>query len=449
MTVTTKDFSVFDCDAHIDEYCEDWGRFVPEADLELVKRSFWTEGDEVLLNGVPAGKGVVKKNWYLSGASSDRPRPSVRNIMGPGMNKKLIRKLNDMDLTLEQLEQVSHRGSLEGAPRLKDMDLMGIDQVLIIPVAMNTSIQWVRDARGAAAAARAYNDWVRQDYCDVDPKRLFPAAVLAPASPALAAEEIRRTRELDFPVGLVRPIDAQGLYPLQPAFDPMWNAFEETGMVCGMHTSSYGQPDEHQFSPGQFADRSIDPGQITGPRQIMAFMHEGMTWTTLMLLSGHLERYPSLKLAVFEANASWLPMILESCDRVLHLYGNLNRPALKALPSETFRERCIISFEGDEEWVFRRSGYFEDVAVWSSDAYHHDGADAWSAIETMRTVEVPNEVQAKFMGGNARRFYGLEDRAALYTDRAPTEIPRPDWFPDPEDVHKEYALEADARAGSA
>ena len=36
-------------------------------------------------------------------------------------------------------------------------------------------------------------------------------------------------------VALVRPMDAMGNYPLQPKYETVWNALEETGLVYGMH----------------------------------------------------------------------------------------------------------------------------------------------------------------------------------------------------------------------
>ena len=70
---------------------------------------------------------------------------------------------------------------------------------------------------------------------------------------------------------------------------------------------------------------------------------------------------------------------------------------------------------------------FEDIGIWASDAYHHDGADSWSAIREMQEVGVPEAVQAKLMGGNARRLYGIEPKT--FVTEEPDPIDRPDWFP--------------------
>ena len=111
------------------------------------------------------------------------------------------------------------------------------------------------------------------------------------------------------------------------------------------------------------------------------------------------------------------------------------KPGARRLPSEAFYEQCIIAFEGDEVPVFRQWDRYENVAVWSSDAYHHDGSDAWSAIRAMDGVGVPKDVQAKFMGANARQMYGIEGKIYV-TEEA--EIIRPDWFPKPAEVEAHW-----------
>ena len=69
------------------------------------------------------------------------------------------------------------------------------------------------------------------------------------------------------------------------------------------------------------------------------------------------------------------------------------------LPSEAFYQQCFIAFESDEVPTFRQWDRFEDVGIWSSDAYHHDGADSWSAMRSMTQSGVPEAVQrAKDVG---------------------------------------------------
>ena len=65
----------------------------------------------------------------------------------------------------------------------------------------------------------------------------------------------------------------------------------------------------------------------------------------------------------------------------------------------------MTGFEGDEAPPPRFPEFYGDILIWSSDVYHHDGDDAWRAMETMQKYDLPVEDQAKFLGGNARRLY--------------------------------------------
>ncbi len=453
MEQMTKSFPVFDCDAHINDYLTPWEKYYTDEERELAKEAYWNHGDHILLNGSVIQPGRSKDRWFIMPnfkSARGGPRMSFIDFQGPGMTKKTLRKLNEMDLTAEQLGEIAHRGSIEPLPRLKDMDLMGIDQVLVIPIRLLGTSQWIRSARGANAVLKAYNSWVKYDYCDAAPDRLFPCGLLTPQDPYLACHELRRLAKLDFRVASIRPIDALGKYPNQPVFDPLWRTFQEVGVVCGVHTvTAGGQEQSSMYSPGELVEYAVGGEQIQGSSQTLSFIYEAMTWITGVLLSGFLERYPRLKMAIFESNASWLSMVLEGCDRAYHLYGSQRLPRIARLPSQTFLERCLIAFESDEEAVFRRHDYFRNIGIWSSDAYHHDGSDAWTAIESMRKFEVPEDAQAKLMGGNARRFYGLEDRAKLFTTTMPdyASLPRPPWFPSPEEIRREYARAGEPRAG--
>jgi len=152
-----------------------------------------------------------------------------------------------------------------------------------------------------------------------------------------------------------------------------------------------------------------------------------------VLLSGFLDRYDRLKMAIFESNAEWLPYALDTTDRLFKLYAN-ERGGKKGdrLPSEAFAEQCVISFESDEAGVFRQWDRFENIGIWASDAYHHDGADVWSGMRNMEKAGTPQHVREKLLGSNATRFYGIEPKMFV-TDEAPP-IDRPEWFPQGQDL---------------
>ena len=112
-------------------------------------------------------------------------------IAGPQMNKKIMRKLNTMALTDEQKAYLHHDGALDPHARIKEMDLMGIDQVLVIPTMVIMHLPFARDPEGVEAFCQAYNDFL-VDWCGEERGRLFGAALLPIQDPERAAREIHR-----------------------------------------------------------------------------------------------------------------------------------------------------------------------------------------------------------------------------------------------------------------
>jgi predicted TIM-barrel fold metal-dependent hydrolase len=427
----TKSFPVLDCDAHINDPIEIWTKYVEPEYRDVVQQSYWCD-DEVdgILNGRWAAPNVLTRNLRSQGMYN----PGA--IAGPQMNVKLMRRLQKMGLTESQVDYLDHPGAYEPKPRLADMDLMGIDQVVVIPTNLIRNFPYIDKPLGAYGLARAYNNWVF-DYCSADTRRLFPAILIPLHEPKLAAAEIERCSSRGAPVGLVRPVDSHNGYPNLDRLRPVFRALEETGMVLGVH--AFPQRDHPEIegrfvSPGEYQYRSGDRDSglpSSELPQILGFMFEGITWIVQALMSGFLDRYPRLRVAVLECNATWLPSILAHCDRLAALYEDERRYPLGRLPSQAFREQCFIGFESDEESLYRNWEFFQDIAVWASDCYHHDAADAWSALRHMARIGVPDAARRSLLGGNAARMYGIEQQ--VFVNEESGSVPRPDWFPHQDD----------------
>ena len=332
------------------------------------------------------------------------------------------------------------------------MDIQGIDQVMIIPTEIDI-YPWLEDALGAKAFCRVYNEWA-YEYTRENPDRLFFAALIPMQHPDYAVQEIRRVAALGCRVALVRPMDAMGNYPLQPKYEPVWDALEETGMVYGMHpfpafASSKPSGYSEQYSSAELIRKTIATAGLphTFLTNVQNFQGEAALWVTVVLMSGFFERHPKINAAVFEASSTWLSFLVDECDKAYKLYKNERQlPPLKRLPSETFFAHCMTGFEGDEAPPARLPEFYGDILCWSSDVYHHDGDDAWRAIETMQKYGLPKEDQAKFLGTNARRLYKVQAPANIIRERV-TEIERPDWWPTEEEVRAALRPEAAVTRG--
>lgn len=446
----TKNFPTFDCDAHVSEPPWLWERardYLTRDELRALRESIWYDKDtrQLIINGFANAS---------FGAHGGMPgQLNVLSLAGPGLKHDIQRALNVRNLerataiTQEQADYLDHQGAYLPKPRLRDMDMQGIDQVMIIPSLIDV-YPWILNAEGARAMCKAYNDWA-YEYCREAPERLFFAALLPMQNPRFAEEELYRVAAKGCRVALVRPTDAMGNYPLQPKYGRVWHAMEETGVVYGMHPfpalgalKPFGY--SQQYSGAELVVATISSSGLPHSflTNVQNFQAEAALWVTMALMSGFFERYPKIRAAVFEASSTWLSFHLDECDKACRLYRNERQlPPLKRLPSETFFEHCITGFEGDEAPPSYYPEFYENILAWSSDVYHHDGDDAWRAMETMRKCELPEAYQAKFLGANARKLYRIDPPASFIRDRV-TEIERPDWWPTEPEIQQ--SLKADA-----
>jgi len=416
--MATKSFSVFDCDSHIVEPPAIWDEYVPARVRAWAKTQFHfhTDTDTLLINGraVPAS----------------RERANAAEVGWPRWNKKEVGRLTPgTDAWNARFGRL--KGCRDPHARLRDMDALGTDQVMLFP-SWFVRLALVRDPEAARVLATAYNDWV-DDYAAADRRRLFPCAVLPIQSVEHAIAELRRVAKRGFKAAAVRPCFWNGRYPTLPEFDPLWREFEALGVVLAMHTfpsrealtSEWAQriaqtrgagtgllfTDEPVvYSPGQFISNIVFAMEPTiDASESLGFIMEAMTWLTTVLMTGWLEKFPRLKCAVLESNATWLPLVLGRSRNFLDLYAFQRGPERPiADPVETFYRRCFIAFESDEAPVYRMWDLYENVGIWSSDYPHHDAEDVWEALEAMTKLGVPEAVQKKLLGDNARRLYGIE-----------------------------------------
>src|SRR5713101_8442252 len=412
----TKDFATFDCDAHVTEPPKIWERaqaYLTKDELEALKATIWWDAasQQLIVNG-KAGAGI--------GSPRRGGIPGTMRVItnaGPGVKHDIQRALNVRNLspktalTQEHVAYLDHAGSYEPEPRLRDMDIQGIDQVMIIPTDIDT-YPWLQN-------------------------------------PLYAVQEVYRVAAQGCRVALVRPMDAMGNYPMQPKYEPVWNALEETGLVYGMHPFPAGgnlKPPGYaeQYSGAELIRRTISTSglQHSFLSNVQNFQAEAALWVTTVLMTGFFERHPKINAAVFEASSTWLSFLVDECDKAYRLYRNERQlPPLKRLPSETFCQHCITGFEGDEAPPARFPEFYRDILAWSSDVYHHDGDDAWRAIETMQQGELPVADQAKFLGANARRLYNIQPPTTIIRERV-CEIQRPDWWPTEEEITASLRPEA-------
>jgi len=286
--------------------------------------------------------------------------------------------------------------------RLEDMDRDGIDATVmygpIVPLL-------VQDPELRRVCYRAYNEWLAE-FCATAPARLIGAGLVPIDDPKMAADEVRHLAELRLRTGMF--LAARVDTPLwDEAWEPLWEAAAETGIVIGFHLSGghrtvvmSGPKANH---PGNMGVRvSCSTIQMDEPLAAVIF-------------SGALERHPRLRIVLAETGIGWLPYMLERMDdsyrkfvdarEYWRTHGGLR---ITLEPSAYFRRQMWATFQTDHAGLRLVDALGADRVMWASDYPHADSTwpESQKAIEeNFRDVEPA--ARRRILCDNASELYGL------------------------------------------
>jgi predicted TIM-barrel fold metal-dependent hydrolase len=288
-------------------------------------------------------------------------------------------------------------GGWDPRARLVDMDSEGIDVAVLYP-SISFYLPETGDAALMAALCRAYNDWLA-DYCRVARERLVGVAMLPLVDVDASIRELERAVEkLGFRGAFVRPNPYGGRPIHHPVYERFWDCAASLGVPVTVHEGlSDGIP-----TLGR--DRFENPAIL----HVLSHPFEQMAACAGLIMTGVLDRHPTLKVVFLESGSGWLPYWLDRMDGHLETWGKL-LPALRMKPSEYFRRQCMISTDpedGTVELVLRHLG--DECVVWASDYPHPDAHFPGAVSESLeKMANVPPASQRKVMAENAARLYGI------------------------------------------
>jgi uncharacterized protein len=288
-------------------------------------------------------------------------------------------------------------GGYDPHERIKVMDAEGIDIAFLYPSF------WLiygdfKDAKLAAAACRAYNNWIH-DFCSADPKRLFAVAPMPLQDVDEAIVEMRRVvKELNFKAVFVRPNPFNGRRLNDPAYEPFWREAQELNIPVAVH-SSFGTK-----MPTLGGDRYRDPFFF----HMVCHPFEQQAACMDMICGGVLARYPRLKAAFLEAGVGWAGYWLDRMDGHYEKMGSIV-PWLKRRPTEYFMEQCYLSFDPDERTLKAMCDLGLDRNIlWGSDYPHFDCTYPGSVREAGKAcAQLSEQARRNIISDNALRFYNI------------------------------------------
>ena len=226
----------------------------------------------------------------------------------------------DMDLLADQF-----RHGFDPPSYLRAMDAQGIDAVVLYP-SLGLFVPYLPElsAEASTEACRSYNDWIA-GFCAAEPARLAAVAIVPLADPELAAAEARRAAGMGLVGVMVRPNRLYGRELGDPAYDPLYAAVEESGLVLAVHEGL-----------GVRGPTIGDRFTTFVARHLCSHPMEQMAAMAGLILGGTLERHPRLRVAFLESGTGWLPFWLHRMDEHAHWMATTECRALSSSPQPVF-----------------------------------------------------------------------------------------------------------------
>jgi uncharacterized protein len=222
------------------------------------------------------------------------------------------------------------------------------------------------------------------------------------AEPQRAAAEAHRAADLGLVAMMARPNHLYGRNLGDRAYDPLYDALEETGLVLAVH--------EGLGLRGPTIGRDRFEGFAL--RHACSHPLEQMAAMASLVLDGALERHPQLRVAFLESGTGWVPYWLSRLDDHREWMAGSETAGLSLSASEYFARQCIVSTDPEDRLAASSIATLgADRIVWASDFPHPDAEYPGAVGEFCEHLGAlgQGELDAVFWT-TPLAFYGLENR---------------------------------------
>jgi predicted TIM-barrel fold metal-dependent hydrolase len=369
---TAKPF-VIDADSHVEEDENVW---------QHLDEEFAMRRPTIVERPVGPGEPPLDRVWLIDGHTFPNFHGRAPSVMGTPVTSSFAKS---------KAFSIESQSLTPPDARLADIDKAGIDVQVLFPTIFLIPI--TPDAAFEAALMHSYNTWIAAT-CGQFPERLKWVAAIPVRSPATAAAEIRRTKALGAVGAQIHGTGGDELLH-DPQFDPIWAEAEALDQPIAVHVG-WTMPYLYSRMDSVYASVTL----AAAPMMMGLFSFIG---------GGILDRFPKLRVGLFEAGAEWLTYMVPRMERYYHIQTQRGWSGLpKGRPSDYLKAGNIyFACEGDElslPQVVEILG--EDHLMTSVDMPHDEALDD-SINNIQARADLSESLKAKILGENAARFYGL------------------------------------------
>lgn len=310
-------------------------------------------------------------------------------------------------------------GTGDAYQRLKEQDIDGIDAEVLFPGQASGPYFWrnIRDDDAYKACVRAYNDYLIEDYCSVDPDRLIGLGVIPMTNLQDALAELEHIQR-----GGLKGI-VMGTYPSGKGYpteedDTFWREVVRMRMPVTVHVE-FDRSGPRGQGPSMVYPRPLKNNGRLGSNvdlvfQVARFGRAGYYNAVQMALSGVFERIPELQIFFAETQIGWLAWAYEMSDvrYERHRYWAeeaLGWKPLPRTPTEYLKQHCYWGFQQDSVGVRTRDLLGVDKLIWATDFPHQESEypKSHEVVIAKNFAGVPEEEVRLMVCDNVVRFFHL------------------------------------------
>jgi predicted TIM-barrel fold metal-dependent hydrolase len=374
------DFQVFDCDNH---YYEAEDAFTRYMEPEFRKRGMqWAEigGRPRLLVGGTINRFIPNPTWdpiSKPGALDEYFRG--RNPKGEGTRELF----GDLDRLADHPEYQNRDA------RLAVMDQQGVQGAIFLPtlgVGMEQALR--HDGPALAAAFRAFNRWLEEDWGFAYKERIFAAPYLTLVDADNAVAELQWALEHDarFIVMVGGPVVVNGMgrSPADPVYDPFWGLVNESGITVAYHG---GDSIYSNYLADWGENAEMESFRQNPFRTLMSASYHQDNLANL-LAHGLFARFPNIRVASIETGSAWVFHLFEKLEKS---FGQTPH-AYPEDPRETFKRHMWVSPFYEDKLADLRQLLGAEHILMGSDFPHAEGlAEPTAYLKDLKNFNYPDE----------------------------------------------------------
>jgi uncharacterized protein len=303
-----------------------------------------------------------------------------------------------------------HAGAYDPKARIEVMDDSGIYAQVCFPNSIGLGGQGisdvVKDPELRLLCVQIYNDAMAEVQADSG-NRLLPMPVLPAWDPEESAREAERVAGMGLR-GVNMTSDTQDLGApdlANRAWDPVWDVCADLQLPVHFHI---GASLTTMTYFGTYPWESQDEDTKLAIGGTLLFIGNARVVTNI-ILSGLLDRHPTLKMVSVESGVGWIPFILEALDYEMSENAPKQLDQLSMLPSEYFRRNLYATFWFEKNNVPALiAAVGEDNVLFETD-FPHPTCLYPKPLETVadKMSTLTPAVQRKVLGENAAALYRL------------------------------------------